>query len=118
MIVEPVSISMLISIGEVIGGIATSIGFLFGVFKVINWVKTKFTNIDANVLTLNETINTNFTALRDDIKDQTKVLNSSLSEQRQDFRTFFTPLLMGLQTQSSVLNAAPARARRNTRKAK
>jgi hypothetical protein len=98
--------------------IVSFLGIVFGVFRVISWVKNKFIAINDNVLDLKTSLETNFTGLRDDVKEQTKVIASALSEQRQDFRTFYAPTLLMLQ-QSQVqqnLQPSPARAKRATRK--
>lgn len=98
--------------------VASALGLMYGAFKVINWIKTKFININDNVLNLKNSLDTNFAGLREDVKEQTTVIASALSEQRQDFRTFYAPTLLMLQQSQAqqTLKAAPVRAKRATRK--
>jgi len=102
---------------KIIGIILTACSFLFGVFKVINWIKAKFVNIDSNVKDLKDTINVSMTGLRDDVKEQTTVLVKELQEQRADFRAFIGPALFQMQ-QNALLNSqiVPVRAKKNIRK--
>jgi hypothetical protein len=93
-------------------------GLIFGVFRVINWIKTKFINIDANVTALKNTMETGFNNLSEDIKSQTTSMVSELKEQRQDFRTFYAPILMMQQQSSQQMAATPARAKRSPQKKK
>lgn len=109
---EPVSLATVFFIFKVIGTITTACGFLFGVFKLIMWIKNKFVNIDANVTALKSTMETGFTNLSNDIKAQTTTIASELREQRQDFRTFYAPTLLAMQQAVQQPIAAPARARR------
>ena len=88
---------------------------LFGIFRGWLWVKNKFVNIDNNVVELKKSLDTHISGLREDVQDQTKTIAGALSEQRQDFRTFYAPLFMLQQAQAQQL-AAPARAKRASRK--
>jgi hypothetical protein len=112
-----VSLATLLLILKFIGGVVSALTLLFGVFKVINWVKNKFINIDANVTALKDSMETGLNKLSDDIKSQTHTIATELKEQRQDFRTFYAPILMMQQMQQSM-NAAPVRAKRSPRKKK
>ena len=117
---EPVvTLSALMLVGKIVGSGSALFGTLFGVFKVINWVKTKFTNIDQNVTTLKSTMESGFSNLSNDIKDQTKTIAQELREQRQDFRTFYGPVMMQQAIQQSIQALpAPARAKRSPVKRK
>ncbi len=91
-------------------------GFAYGVFKVITWVKNKFISINDNVVELKNSMDTHITGLREDIKLQTSTIATALSEQRADFRTFYGPaMMMQFQTQLQQ-NAVPVRAKRAVRK--
>lgn len=103
---------------KIIGSILTGCSLLFGVFKVINWIKTKFINIDANVTQLKDSMDKNLSGLRQDIKEQTKSITDALSEQRQDFRTFYAPTLLHMQSQFSTPPVIPARAKKVIKKPK
>jgi hypothetical protein len=120
MLVEGLTIAMLLDLAKIASALSFIGGLLFGVFKVINWVKTKLSSIDSNVVELRNSMDANFTGLRDDIKAQTNTIATALSEQRQDFRTFYAPSLMMMMQQNhvaSVLSAAvPAKAKRAPRR--
>ena len=105
---EPLSIASITIIAKNFSIIVSVLGLLFGVFKVINWVKSKLTNIDANVIALKNSMDTHITGLRDDIKDQTAAITSALSEQRQDFRTFYAPMSLLMQNQQNQYQAIVA----------
>lgn len=113
MIVESLTVAGLIDILKVITTIAGSLALLFGVFKMINWVKNKFININNNVIALEQSLTTNMQGLREDIKDQTHTLATELREQRQDFRTFYGPYIMHMNMQQQ-LQPATARAKKRT----
>src|ERR1039457_6322543 len=100
MIGEAIAISTVASTLKITSGILSVMGVVFGVFKVINWLKTTFTRIDNNVVELKNSMDTHILGLREDIKVQTSTIASALSEQRADFRTFYAPtMLMQLQQQ-------------------
>jgi hypothetical protein len=116
---EPtITLASLYTISKIIGSITTLFGIGYGVFKVISWVKSKFVNIDANVTALKNTMETGFNKLSEDIKSQTTIIASELKEQRQDFRTFYAPILMMQQMQQNPQVTAPARAKRSPRNKK
>lgn len=100
---------------KIIGGVISASGLLFGVFRVINWIKNKFINIDKNVTDLKDSMDKNMVGLRDDIKAQTASITDALKEQRADFRTFVAPVLLQTQFTNSSLITTPVRAKR-TRK--
>ena len=92
---------------------------IVGVYKVINWIKSKLTNIDSNVVALKDSMDTHISGLREDIKLQTSTIATALSEQRQDFRTFYAPSMLMQQMQALQAPAAvPVRAKRAVRKKK
>jgi hypothetical protein len=109
---EPITAVAILGGLKIAGTGVSALGFIFGVFKVINWVKNKFTSIDANVVELKNSMDTNFNGLREDIKHQTTTLASALSEQRQDFRTFYAPTLLMMQ---QFQQPAPVRAKPSKR---
>lgn len=109
---EPISAVFVLGVLKIVGSVASALGFLFGVFKVINWVKAKFVSIDTNVVELKKSMDTNINGLREDIKHQTATLASALSEQRQDFRTYFAPTLLMMQ---QLQQPAPLRAKPRAR---
>ena len=93
------------------------LGAAFGLFKVINWVKSHLININSNVINLNE----NTSLLRDEIKTQTEDFKEAVTiqtqafvgevkELRSDFRTFYVPAIL---SQNSAMSMAPARAKRS-----
>lgn len=92
---------------KIFGAIVTLLTALFGVFKVIGWVKNQLTKIDNNVVELKASFDKGINDLREDVKDQTKTIATALSEQRSDFRTFYAPTLLLMQ-QNAQLNATPA----------
>ena len=112
---EPFSAVFILGVLKIVGSVASVLGVLFGVFKVISWVKGKFVSIDENVVSLKQAIDTNLTALRNDIKEQTHVISTALSEQRQDLRTFVVPLIMSNQFQQTQLQPIPVPARAKPR---
>ena len=112
---DPISFATLLLFCKIIGTVTTLITLPIGVFKVISWVKNKFNSIDNNVVELKNSLNSHFDALRSDVQEQTKTIAGALSEQRQDFRTFYNPLLMLQQAQAQQL-ATPVRAKRASRK--
>ena len=99
---------------KVVGAFATLGTAVFGVFRVITWIKNKLTNIDSNVVKLKESMDSHITGLRSDIKDQTATIVTAFSEQRSDFRTFYGPTLMLMQQQQAL--QTPVRAKRSVRK--
>ena len=112
-----ISLTLLLTILKITGGLATLCTLMFGVFRVINWIKTKLTNIDATVLELKDSMDTHISGLREDIKLQTSTLAIALQEQRADFRTFCAPsLLMMNQQLHPLLAATPVRAKRAAKK--
>ena len=111
-----VSLTLIWLIIKIIGAASSVLAFIFGVFKVINWVKNKFINIDANVTSLKSTMENGFKNLSDDINKQTSTIAGELKEQRQDFRTFYAPILMMQQMQQQPPLVAPVRAKRAPRK--
>lgn len=109
--IDPVTMTTLIALGTDILKIWLPVAaFLFGVFRGWLWVKNKFVNIDANVIEMKTSLDAHFDALRKDVQDQTKTIAGALTEQRQDFRTFYAPLFMLQQAQ------APVRAKKASRK--
>jgi hypothetical protein len=98
--VDPISLSTVIFVCKAIGTVFTLCGAAFGAFSVINWIKSKLTNIDTNLIELKHTFNTAIQGLRDDTKSQTITIASALGEQRSDFRTFYGPTLLMLQRQA------------------
>jgi hypothetical protein len=117
MVLEAITIAQLVGITKIISFITGFGGLLFGVFKVINWIKSKLTNIDSNVVELKKTFESNMAGLREDIKSQTTTLATALSEQRADFRTFYAPTLLMMQ-QQQLQEPLPVRAKRPIRKKK
>lgn len=115
---EPLSIASITIIAKNFSIILSIVGLLFGVFKVINWIKSKLTNIDSNVIALKESMDGHITGLRDDIKEQTVAITSALSEQRQDFRTFYAPMSLLMQNQQNQYQAAFAAKKPVKRKTK
>jgi len=112
---ELISLTLILTIFKVLGGVTTLVSLAYGVFKVITWIKNKFTSIDENVVALKTSMDTHITGLREDIKSQTTTIASALSEQRADFRTFYAPTLLMLQQQSAQ-QLIPVRAKRPARK--
>ena len=112
---EPLTIAGIFGIIKIASGILSAIGVLFGMFKIINWIKVKLSNIDTNVVELKNSMDSHITGLRDDIKSQTINIVSELKEQRSDFRTFYGPTLLHMQLNSPL--AAPLKAKRTVRKA-
>lgn len=104
---EPISVAALLGGIKIVSSIVSALGLVFGVFKVITWIKNKFTSIEANVVDLKSSME----GVREDIKHQTSTLASALSEQRQDFRTFYAPTLLMMQQmqQPAPLRAKPRR---------
>lgn len=117
MLIEALTVSNIINTTKITSGIIGSITFLFGVFKMINWIKTKLTNIDENVIKLKDSMDSHITGLRQDIKEQTHIISNALTEQRNDFRTFYAPTLLMMQQQQAQ-TAVPVRAKRTVRKKK
>jgi len=106
--VDPISAVAVLGGIKVASGVVSGLGLIFGVFKVITWIKNKFTSIDANVVELKNSMDTHITGLREDVKAQTATIAAALSEQRQDFRTFYAPTLWAMQ---QTQQPAPARAK-------
>jgi hypothetical protein len=115
MLIEAITISGVVNAAKIISAILSILGLFYGVFKVINWVKTKLSSIDSNVVSLKTSIDSLIGGLRDDVKDQTQSLTNELREQRQDFRTFYSPILLMMQQQQQ-LQPAPVRAKRPPQK--
>jgi hypothetical protein len=115
---DPISITVFASVARDISIISSIAGGAYGIFKVISWVKGKFVSIDNNVVELKNSMDNHITGLREDIKTQTAILASALSEQRADFRTFYAPTLLLMQQaqQSLYQPPAPIRAKRAPRK--
>jgi hypothetical protein len=119
MLIEAITIATLLDFAKIISAVSVLGGLIVGVFKMINWVKTQLSSIDANVVTLKESMDANVSGLREDVKAQTHTIATALSEQRQDFRTFFAPSLLMTQqhymAQASLQQAAvPMKAKRNS----
>lgn len=104
---EPISAVLILGILKVSSSVLSALGVIFGVFKVITWIRNKFTSIEANVVDLKSSME----GVREDIKHQTSTLVAALSEQRQDFRTFYAPTLLMMQQmqQPAPLRAKPRR---------
>ena len=116
---DPISLATIMFILKILGGVMTFSTVIVGVFKVINWIKTKFISINDNVVELKNSMDTHISGLREDIKLQTSTIATALSEQRQDFRTFYAPSMLMQQMQSFQTQAAvPVRAKRAVRKKK
>jgi hypothetical protein len=127
--VDPISLATVIFICKALGTVFTLCGTAYGAFNVVNWIKSKLTNIDANLIEMKHALNTAIQGLRDETKSQTNTISTAFSEQRSDFRTFFTPMLMMLQRNSvpqdpqpfasvPVEVPAPVRAKKNSIKRK
>jgi len=115
--VDPVTISALSLLYEVVKYWLPVLGAAFGLFKVINWVKTSFVDIKSNVVTLNQ----NTGLLREEIQSQTKDFKDAVASQthafvaevkelRSDFRTFYVPAIL---SQNAFMSKSPARAKRS-----
>ena len=113
---EPITLTIVFSVLKDASIIASSVAALFGVFKVINWIKTKIANIDSNVVELKTSMDTHIIALRNDVKDQTTAITAALSEQRQDFRTFYAPTLLMMQNQQNQFQPVPIRAKKQVKR--
>jgi hypothetical protein len=111
MLVEALTVTSLVNYIKVISGAISIMAFVLGVFRVINWVKNKFTSIDANVIQLKNTIDTQMGGLREDVKHQTNAIVSAMGEQRADFRTFYAPTLLMMQQNAQLQAAVPIRAK-------
>lgn len=103
MILETVSLTAILNYAKLIGEISSAIAFIFGVFGVINWIKNKFININDNVIGLKNSMDTHMNGLRDDIKDQTRIISTALQEQRSDFRAFYNPNLYNMHTNGAYV---------------
>lgn len=112
MLIEAITVASFIGVIKIISGFLSAIGILFGVFKVINWIKSKLTSIDSNVVELKQSMSSHVNGLREDIQEQTKVISSALGEQRQDFRTFYAPTLLMMQQAQMT---APVKAKPKAR---
>ena len=120
MLVETtISVTTLLNWAKITSAVVTAFSLLFGVFKVINWIKGKFVSINENVVELKTMMTENMTGLREDIKNQTTTLASELREQRQDFRTFYAPYIVQ-SMQASMPQQQPllAKAKRTSPKKK
>ena len=95
------------------------IAAMFGLFKVINWVKTSFIDIKDKV----HSLNTNITGLITKVEEQTTAVVKKTEEQthavvgevkelRGDFRTFYVPALL---TQNQ-LTGKPSRVGQRAKK--
>jgi len=113
---EPITISTVITWSYIGGKVLGALAIPIGVFKVINWVKTKFISINNNVIDLKTSMDTHIQGLRDDIKHQTATLATALSEQRQDFRTFYAPTLLMMQQSSAPALRAKKPVKRKIKK--
>lgn len=116
---EPViTLSALMTLGKVVGTVMTLIGIPIGAMKIINWVKTKFINIDANVTALKATMEVGFDKLNENIQNQTTTIATELKEQRADFRTFYAPTLLMMQQAAAITapSPTPVRAKRSPRR--
>jgi len=109
---EPISWATLLFAGKILGSLTGVTTALFGVFKVINWIKAKIANIDSNVVELKTSMDAHIGGLRDDIKQQTTTLATALQEQRADFRTFYAPTIMAMQQRYEPWESAPVRAKK------
>lgn len=120
MLLESVTLAALINVFKISGTAVSIVGSIFGVFKLIGWIKTKFVSIDKNVIELKNIMESNITGLRDDIKAQTNTIANELREQRADFRTFYAPTLLHMQSQLREATApqplVPVRAKRSVKK--
>ena len=106
MLIEAITVGTLLDFAKIIGAISFLGSVSIGVFKVINWIKTKLSSIDMNVVELKNSMDANVAGLREEIKSQTHTIASALSEQRQDFRTFFAPSLLMAQQHYVMPHAA------------
>jgi len=113
---DPISWATLMLAGKILGAVTGAVGFAAGVIKVIMWIKNKFTSIDDNVVELKKSMDTHITALRNDVKDQTTAITAALSEQRQDFRTFYAPTLLMMQNQQNQFQPVPIRAKKQVKR--
>ncbi len=115
-----ITVASLLDAAKLVSAGTAVIGLIAGVFKVITWIKSKLTSIENNVVDLKKSVDTNIGGLREDIKTQTTAITTALSEQRQDFRTFYAPTLLLMQQQSANFQAnttlAPARAKQPIRR--
>jgi phage-related protein len=114
--IDPISLATFFLVGKVVGTVMTLGGLSFGVFKVINWLKSTFTRIDSNVVELKNSMDSHIIGLREDIKSQTTSITNELREQRADMRSFYLPVMMQMQSLVNPLQAAPARAKRLVKK--
>ena len=112
-----ISVTLILTILKITGGLTALCTFMFGVFKVINWIKTKLANIDANVVDLKNSMDENIGGLREEIKFQTATLATALSEQRSDFRSYYAPYREAPPVFAPVFAPARARAKRAPKKA-
>ncbi len=108
---ELISLSLLLTVFKIVGGVGTCTGFIFGVFKVISWIKAKFISIDQNVVDMKNSMDSHITGLREEIKNQTTTLAGELREQRQDFRTFYAPTLLHMLQNNKAQETAPVPVR-------
>ena len=128
---DAISLTTLIFIGKVLGLAGSFVAGLFGVFKVLAWIKNKFINIESNIVDMRSDLKQGLDGIKEGIIHQTQSLTSELKEQRQDFRTFYaTPMLLMQQTANNrvpyavdLVNPtapalAPARAKRARKQTK
>ena len=110
-----ISLTLILTICKILGGVSFISGAIIGVYKVINWVKTKLSSIDLNVVELKQSMDTHITGLRDDVKAQTNALTTELREQRSDFRTFYAPSLLQMMSANQPV-PVPVRAKQTVNK--
>jgi hypothetical protein len=112
-----ITVSVLSNWIKIVSGIMSCVGLFYGVFKVINWLKSTLIRLDTNVLELKKSMDDHIGGLREDIKVQTATLAAALQEQRADFRTFCAPSLSMMNQQfHPLLAATPVRAKRAAKK--
>jgi len=99
MLIEALSMPLLYDFGKFVLGIA---GAVIAVYKVVQRVRDDVNEMKTGIATLHGSL-----------ENQTQVLANELREQRQDFRTFYAPLL----TMTNP-TAPRARAKRTPKKTK
>ena len=81
---------------------------MFGLFKVITWVKTSFVDIKDKV----HNLNINIAGLITKIEEQTHAVVGEVKELRSDFRTFYVPALLS----QNQLSGKPSRVAQRAKK--
>ena len=113
MLIEALSIPLMYDLVKTLLGFS---GMAIGIYKAVQWVKDNRGKDLYEIKTGITEMHAGVAGLQTEMSKQTDALVNELKEQRQDFRTFYSPWVQAVSTAPPMPLAVPlARAKRSPR---